>query len=366
MKTKKIEQNWLTKKIWFGKSFYALVCWFVLALAGWSYFIVSAAGDLQIQTDIDNALQTIQRIIVTSDGTSAGDKYFDFNPGGSEAAYFKFDRIPSRPITQDLGIDNNGFLVKEVPANIADDWDWVKSLNNVYKTWNVSIWDLSPVFVWNLNVVSSQWSTPELYMKQSTNSAANIHFVDMNDNEWSLWAMPNLTNSYFYIGIAWSTNSFYINKNWDAGINSDFVISWSLNMSNRDINNANIVNATLFVQTSDKDFKENIKTIKNPLDKIYALNGYTFDWKDEFVKNWKKHDIWLIAQDVEKVLPELVVDIDTNGHKWKWVQYSNMVALLIEWIKELWNKIDWLYGKYLDQQEQIKNLELRIEKLENK
>jgi len=41
------------------------------------------------------------------------------------------------------------------------------------------------------------------------------------------------------------------------------------------------VTAVAFVLSSDKAFKENIQIIKNPLDKIYALNGYTFDWKKD-------------------------------------------------------------------------------------
>lgn len=354
MKTKKIEQNWLTKKIWFGKSFYALVCGFALALAGWSYFLVSA-GDIQIQTDIDNAVQTIREIIVTSDGTSNGDKYFDFNPGWGEAAFFKYDNIPSRKITQDLWIDNNGYLVKEVPANVADDWDWVMDGNAVYKTWNVAIG--AQLYPWKLSVISSTANLSEIYVQQDSDSPANITFD-------SFWEKRSVASDYrwgqslFYIWVPTQDVTFYMQNNYTAGINSNFTISWSLDMKYNDINNANIVNAVLFVQTSDKELKENLQVIKNPLDKIYALNGYTFDWKKD-----GSHDVGLIAQEVEKVLPQLV-HVDTNGHKW--VQYSNMVALLIEWLKELGNKVDGLYNKYLDQQDQIKDLELRIERLENK
>lgn len=358
MKTKKIEQNWLTKTIWFGKSFYALVCGLVLALAGWSYFLVSA-GNIEVETDIENAVQTIRRIIVTSDWTSSGTPYFDLNNDLNGGAIF--GNVPnSVTMDMDLWLDVDGRLIKQAPANNMDDFDWVKDGNDVYKTWNVAIgWNAngSHSYEWNLNILSSEANNPELYIKQSSVSAANIHFVDLNDNLWSMWVQPLSSNSYFYLN-NWGPNILYVNDDYTAGINSNFTISWSLDMYDHNIYRANIVNAVLFVQTSDEALKENLQTIKNPLDKIYALNGYTFDWK----KDWS-HDVGLIAQEVEKVLPELV-HVDTNGHKW--VQYSNMVALLIEWIKELGNKIDGLYNKYLDQQNKIDNLENRLEILENK
>lgn len=50
----------------------------------------------------------------------------------------------------------------------------------------------------------------------------------------------------------------------------------------------------------------------------------------------------------------------------KWVEYANMVALLIEWVKDLWSKVEWLYNKYLDQQVKINDLEKRLNDLELK
>jgi peptidoglycan hydrolase CwlO-like protein len=48
----------------------------------------------------------------------------------------------------------------------------------------------------------------------------------------------------------------------------------------------------------------------------------------------------------------------------KAVKYGNIVAILIEWVKSLSNSIDDLFDKYLDQQEQIDNLEERLKQLE--
>ena len=92
------------------------------------------------------------------------------------------------------------------------------------------------------------------------------------------------------------------------------------------------VQATVFYYSSDRRWKENIQAITNPLDKILALNGYSFDWK----KTGKK-DIGIIAQEVEKVFPELVA---TNNEGYKSVEYANLVAPLIEAIKELNTKVE--------------------------
>ena len=82
--------------------------------------------------------------------------------------------------------------------------------------------------------------------------------------------------------------------------------------------------------SSDKRLKDNIKNIANPLDKLNKLNGVEFDWNDK-QDLYKGHDIGVIAQEVEEVLPE-IVDTREDGHKA--VKYDRMVALLIEAVKE--------------------------------
>ena len=83
--------------------------------------------------------------------------------------------------------------------------------------------------------------------------------------------------------------------------------------------------ATAFLYSSDAKLKENVKTVSG-LDSITKLRGVTFDWKAN-----KKADVGLIAQEVETVYPELVT---TDKEGLKSVQYGNLVAPLIEAIKE--------------------------------
>ena len=110
--------------------------------------------------------------------------------------------------------------------------------------------------------------------------------------------------------------------------------------------------------SSDERQKENIFIIEDALDKIKSLRGVEFDWKDNedapmwttddtYLQDGTKHDIGVIAQDVQKVIPSAVIERDTGFLA---VKYEKLVAVLIEGIK--------------DQQKQIDELTERIKKLE--
>jgi hypothetical protein len=100
--------------------------------------------------------------------------------------------------------------------------------------------------------------------------------------------------------------------------------------------------------SSDKRFKDNIKPIENPLEKISKISGNTFDWKEEnkIEHGYEGNDVGVIAQEIEAVLPQLV---QTRESGYKAVKYDKLVALLIEGIKE--------------QQIQINDMKVEIENL---
>lgn len=85
---------------------------------------------------------------------------------------------------------------------------------------------------------------------------------------------------------------------------------------------------------SDVRVKENIELIQSPIDKVKQINGYTYNRND--VESDKRY-AGVIAQEVEKVLPEVVSE-DDDGMKS--VAYGNMVGLLIEAIKDQQKQID--------------------------
>jgi hypothetical protein len=80
---------------------------------------------------------------------------------------------------------------------------------------------------------------------------------------------------------------------------------------------------------SDETLKDNIQTISNALDKVSQLRGVEFDRNDI---GGNPHQIGVIAQEVEKIISEVVT---THNDGIKSVAYGNLVALLIEAIKEL-------------------------------
>ena len=89
--------------------------------------------------------------------------------------------------------------------------------------------------------------------------------------------------------------------------------------------------------SSDRNLKENIQNIENPIEKIQKINGVSFTWNEEKQSHHKGKDIGVIAQEIEQVLPEIV---STRDNGYKAVKYEKIVALLIEGIKDLQKQID--------------------------
>ena len=84
--------------------------------------------------------------------------------------------------------------------------------------------------------------------------------------------------------------------------------------------------ANAWTNESDRRLKENITPIKNALDKVLNLQGVEFEWKTNPAAGTK---IGFIAQDVEKVLPEVV----HSGNPYS-METSQITAVLVEAIKE--------------------------------
>ena len=98
------------------------------------------------------------------------------------------------------------------------------------------------------------------------------------------------------------------------------------------------LSATQFTSLSDVTQKTNIQPIENSIELTKQLQGVRFNWIDN-----NKPSLGLIAQEVEKVLPELV---EVGDDDLKRVNYSNMIGLLIEAIKEQQVRIEELERKY--------------------
>ena len=100
--------------------------------------------------------------------------------------------------------------------------------------------------------------------------------------------------------------------------------------------------ATSITETSALRYKENVSSLSS-IDSLYKLRPVTFDWKDTGIK-----DIGLIAEEVEKHIPELV-HIDENGGA-DGIKYSKLTSLLIKAVQ--------------DQQSEIIDLKSRLDNLD--
>jgi len=112
------------------------------------------------------------------------------------------------------------------------------------------------------------------------------------------------------------------------------------------------VTANDVIYPSDLKWKENIKSYQNALKQVYQLRGVTYNWKKGDQSNRKfseQMQIGLIAQEVEKIIPELV-KTDRSGNKG--ISYAKLTVVLLEAVKE--------------QQKMIEELQREVELLKQK
>jgi polyhydroxyalkanoate synthesis regulator phasin len=137
------------------------------------------------------------------------------------------------------------------------------------------------------------------------------------------------------------------------------------------------IRAVGFYYSSDRRLKKDIQPLLNPVEKIKALQGVSFKWKKTGIPT-----MGFIAQDVEKVIPE-VVKTDKKS-SYKSVEYGNIVALVVEALKHFINDVESHFAnsdrsianiqeentmmkkQLQNQQEQIDQLSERLKKLEQK
>jgi hypothetical protein len=89
--------------------------------------------------------------------------------------------------------------------------------------------------------------------------------------------------------------------------------------------------------SSDERLKNELIPISNPLEKINSIGGYSFEWNEQKQDIYKGKDYGVVAQEIEKILPELV---HTRENGYKAVKYDKLISLLIEGIKELSNEVN--------------------------
>jgi hypothetical protein len=165
----------------------------------------------------------------------------------------------------------------------------------------------SGIITCNANKIAITGNSPTLYLRDSDHRTGQIH---MSDNRM-----------YFLSGTANSDSWTQVNGQWPFYLQTD---------TNGAVFGGSIVAAGNVTAYSDIRRKKDLVKIDNALGKVEQLTGYTYTSKID-----NKRYTGLIAQDVEKVLPE-AVNKETDGHLS--LAYGNMVGLLVEAVKELTHK----------------------------
>lgn len=113
------------------------------------------------------------------------------------------------------------------------------------------------------------------------------------------------------------------------------------------------VNGTIrgfgITDSSDLRLKHDVQPLQNDLDKILKLQGVSYYWNDSDTHGTRKQ-VGVIAQDVEKIYPELV---ETDDQGMKSVNYSHLVAPLIEAVKTLYNHLRGVEDAQLNQAREV-------------
>ena len=201
------------------------------------------------------------------------------------------------------------------------------------------------------------WSSWERIITSATISSQSVVTIQDSPPSGSagrLWWESDTGKLKVYYGSAWvdaspiPDSSLFFAKA-GGSITGDVSIGQTLNVVGNTLVQGTIYSFgdVIAYSSSDARLKDNITAIESPLEKLSKINGVSFNWNDkQSVYEVGAKDYGVIAQEVEEVLPELVITRD-NGYKA--VRYEKIVSLLIEAIKE--------------QQTQINNLTDKLNKL---
>jgi hypothetical protein len=136
----------------------------------------------------------------------------------------------------------------------------------------------------------------------------------------------------------WYSDHWRLGMTRSGGVaGEDFVIQFNGSRRLSLTTGGNLTATGTVTASSDIRLKDNIETIDDALSKVNALRGVYFTRND--LKDATKRHIGFIAQEIEKIIPE-VVSIDPTENQYKSVAYGNITALLIEAIKEQQTQID--------------------------
>jgi len=264
-------------------------------------------------------------------------------------------------ISIDTGALTGATVISDLDFNITTDTNGhVSDANGTFSTRTLTLSDLGYSGATNANYITNNnqltngagyitsfditTQTDSKYLRSDTsdtmNGALEIYssgstVLDIQGSQGQLFSVTDdLTGTLFTVSDISGIPIFEVDASGESSFDGDVTIDGELN----------VTGDVIAYASSDERLKENITPIENATDKVKQIGGYTFDWKSDIenITSRSGNDIGLIAQEVEKVVPQ-VVTTRTNGYKG--VDYQKLVALLIESNKELASRIEELEKK---------------------
>ena len=182
-----------------------------------------------------------------------------------------------------------------------------------------------------VDVVGFYYDGSVSYWAVENASGSGSLTINNNGNDRLLTANNTTSSIEAEAGLTWTPGG--------SGTGSHLYVNGSLGVGTSANTNPSIngliraTNDIVAFFSSDERLKENKKIIENALEKVGSINGYEFDWiPKEGIHDNKGHDIGVIAQEIEKIIPEVVT---TRESGYKAVKYEKIVPLLIQAIKEM-------------------------------
>ena len=318
------------------------------ATHGWHFYDSSTNGDLHIKSEASGTQTEVIRFTRANQyvgiGTTAPHRRLHIAGGTATGLQITGNSTGAGSgdgMMISIRNDNNGVeFIQQENSHISFQTNGTERLH-IAATGNVGIGTTAP---------STSLHVKNSFMRVQAGNQQSSDFTQAVGIDWS-------QESYSQVGkiqmvrTAWSNAphkmEYYVR-------NTSSTILKTLTLEN---DGDGTLTGTLTESASDIRLKENINPITDALSKVKTMNGFTYTWNDvaeaecDFLDKEEVH-VGLSAQDVEKVLPEVIKPAPAN-EKYKTIKYDRLIPLLVESIKELSAKVE-----YIDE------LEARIKTLE--
>ena len=249
-------------------------------------------------------------------------------------------------------------------------WSNTSGLNNTAIGWSA----LNMNDIWDDNVAIGESALMNNVIWHSNTAIGNWAWSAINGNSWVVDGFSNTFIGHYataYTGNIENATAIGANA---LITDSNTVIIGSISWSNNATETVNVwiwtsspserlevawnIRATAYLYSSDERLKKDIYSITGALDKVLKLDGVHFTWIET-----QDESYGFIAQSIEKVFPELVATSSKTGMKS--VQYANLLAPVINAMKELY-ELHLSQAKRIDEQERrIQDMEKQIQALMN-